>query len=97
MMVVMTMWLPRQACSHAGTAAQAAPNRAAAAIATGIISQVIVIAGLLLGWRLGIASLNGLIATGIVLGFAGAAFAVALPLAGRWYPPRHQGKAMGIG
>ena len=30
MMVVMTMWLPRQACSAAGTAAQAAPAAAAA-------------------------------------------------------------------
>ena len=27
---------------------------------------------------------------------AGAAFAVALPLASRWYPPEHQGKALGI-
>ena len=25
-----------------------------------------------------------------------AAFAVALPLASRWYPPEHQGKALGI-
>jgi MFS transporter, NNP family, nitrate/nitrite transporter len=32
----------------------------------------------------------------VVLGFAGASFAVALPLASRWYPPEHQGKAMGI-
>ena len=31
-----------------------------------------------------------------ILGFAGASFAVALPLASRWYPPEHQGKAMGI-
>ena len=28
--------------------------------------------------------------------FAGASFAIALPLASRWYPPEHQGKAMGI-
>ena len=40
MMVVMTMWLPRQACSQAGTAAHAAPNSAAAAMPTGIISQI---------------------------------------------------------
>ena len=32
----------------------------------------------------------------MILGFAGASFAVALPLASRWYPPEHQGKAMGI-
>src|SRR5262245_46165088 len=30
------------------------------------------------------------------LGMAGAAFAVALPLASRWYPPQHQGTALGI-
>jgi NNP family nitrate/nitrite transporter-like MFS transporter len=33
---------------------------------------------------------------GVLLGFAGAAFAVALPLASRWYPPQHQGTALGI-
>jgi NNP family nitrate/nitrite transporter-like MFS transporter len=63
---------------------------------TGIISQIIVIGGLLAAWKLGIESIHGLIALGVVLGFAGAAFSVALPLAGRWYPPQHQGKAMGI-
>jgi MFS transporter, NNP family, nitrate/nitrite transporter len=31
-----------------------------------------------------------------VLGFAGASFAVALPQAGRWYPPDMQGLAMGL-
>jgi NNP family nitrate/nitrite transporter-like MFS transporter len=33
---------------------------------------------------------------GLFLGMAGASFAVALPLASQWYPPQHQGKAMGI-
>src|SRR5258708_25554820 len=33
---------------------------------------------------------------GLVLGFAGASFAVALPQAGRWYPPDMQGLAMGL-
>jgi len=33
---------------------------------------------------------------GVVLGVAGASFAVALPLASRWYPPEHQGLALGI-
>ncbi len=33
---------------------------------------------------------------GFFLGIAGASFAVALPLAGRWYPAEHQGLAMGI-
>ena len=63
---------------------------------TGIISQVIVIAGLFAAWQLGVSSYEGTLAVGVVLGFAGASFAVALPLASRWYPPEHQGKAMGI-
>ena len=63
---------------------------------TGIISQVIVIAGLAFAWHFGISSFRGTLALGVVLGFAGASFAVALPLASRWYPPEHQGKAMGI-
>ena len=33
---------------------------------------------------------------GFFLGIAGASFAVALPMASRWYPPEHQGLAMGI-
>lgn len=33
---------------------------------------------------------------GFLLGIAGASFAVALPMASRWYPPEHQGLAMGI-
>jgi NNP family nitrate/nitrite transporter-like MFS transporter len=32
----------------------------------------------------------------LLLGVAGASFAVALPLASRWYPPEHQGLALGI-
>ena len=38
MMVVMTMWLPRLACSQAGMAAQAAPNSAEPMIANGIVT-----------------------------------------------------------
>ena len=63
---------------------------------TGVISQIIVIAGLAFAWRFGVNSYAGTLALGVVLGFAGASFAVALPLASRWYPPEHQGKAMGI-
>jgi NNP family nitrate/nitrite transporter-like MFS transporter len=63
---------------------------------TGAIGQVIVIAGLLAAWLLGVGSFAATIALGLVLGFAGASFAVALPLASRWYPPEHQGKAMGV-
>jgi NNP family nitrate/nitrite transporter-like MFS transporter len=33
---------------------------------------------------------------GVGLGIAGASFAAALPLAGRWYPPKWQGLALGI-
>ena len=63
---------------------------------TGTIGQLIVIAGLAAAWLTGIDSFAGTLALGLVLGFAGASFAVALPLASRWYPPEHQGKAMGI-
>ena len=63
---------------------------------TGAIGQVIVIVGLMTGYLLGVDSYAGTLAIGVVLGFAGASFAVALPLASRWYGPEHQGTAMGI-
>ena len=62
----------------------------------GIISQVIVILGLGTAWYLGVHSYYGIILVGCVLGVAGSSFAVALPLASRWYPPEYQGIAMGI-
>lgn len=62
----------------------------------GAINQLIVIGGLLSAWMLGVNSFAGTLALGVILGFAGASFAIALPLASRWYPPEHQGKAMGI-
>jgi nitrate/nitrite transporter NarK len=62
----------------------------------GIIGQLIVIAALLGAWQIGIASLGGALLLGLFLGVAGASFAVSLPLASRWYPPQHQGTAMGI-
>ncbi|WP_254514782.1 NarK/NasA family nitrate transporter [Novosphingobium sp. G106] len=62
----------------------------------GAINQLIVIAGLAAAWHFGISTYEGTLAVGVLLGFAGASFAVALPLASRWYPPEHQGKAMGI-
>jgi NNP family nitrate/nitrite transporter-like MFS transporter len=62
----------------------------------GAISQIIVIAGLFSAWVLGVNSFGGTLALGVILGFAGASFAIALPLASRWYPPEHQGKAMGL-
>lgn len=63
---------------------------------TGAINQVIVIVGLLTAWALGVHSFLGTIAVGVILGFAGASFAVALPLASRWYPAEYQGTALGI-
>jgi NNP family nitrate/nitrite transporter-like MFS transporter len=63
---------------------------------TGIVGQLLVLAGLLIAWRLGVHSYHQVLALGVVLGVAGASFAVALPLASRWYPPEHQGLALGI-
>jgi NNP family nitrate/nitrite transporter-like MFS transporter len=63
---------------------------------TGLIGQAIVLAGLVLAWRLGVHSYGQVLALGVLLGVAGASFAVALPLASRWYPPEHQGLALGI-
>jgi NNP family nitrate/nitrite transporter-like MFS transporter len=63
---------------------------------TGIFAQSIVIVGLAAAWLLGIHSYTQVLLLGAVLGMAGASFAVALPLASRWYPPEHQGMALGI-
>ena len=41
-------------------------------------------------------SYEELLLVGVGLGFAGASFAVALPQAGQWYPPRLQGVVLGI-
>src|SRR5436305_109689 len=46
---------------------------------TGIIGQVLVLIGLFTAWRLGVHSYNEVLALGVVLGVAGASFAVALP------------------
>ena len=62
----------------------------------GLIGQIIVILSLLVAWVHGIQNFQQALMLGIGLGFAGAAFAVALPLASRWYPPEHQGTALGI-
>ena len=62
----------------------------------GLIGQCIVILSLLAAWQLGIHSFGQALLLGIGLGVAGASFAVSLPLASQWYPPQHQGKAMGI-
>jgi len=63
---------------------------------TGILAQLVVLAGLAAAWLIGIDSYHQVLALGVVLGVAGASFAIALPLASRWYPPEHQGLALGI-
>ncbi|MDP3659611.1 NarK/NasA family nitrate transporter [Phenylobacterium sp.] len=62
----------------------------------GIICQLVVIVGLLTAWLIGVQSYTGILAVGLVLGVAGSSFAIALPLASRWYPPQYQGVALGI-
>ena len=62
----------------------------------GIIGQLVVMAGLAWAWLAGIHSYGQVLALGVLLGMAGASFAVALPLASRWYPAQHQGTALGI-
>ena len=47
------------------------------------------------GW-LGARSYGSLLVAGLLLGAAGASFAVALPIASHAYPPMHQGLALGI-
>ena len=62
---------------------------------TAMLGLVLTLVPLLLGW-LWADSFGRLIVVGLLLGVAGASFAVALPLASRWYPPHYQGIAMGI-
>jgi NNP family nitrate/nitrite transporter-like MFS transporter len=62
----------------------------------GVGAQIVVIAGLVSAWAIGIDSFAATLLLGCVLGLAGASFAVALPLASAWYGPEHQGTALGI-
>ena len=61
----------------------------------GLLGMSLTVLPLLLGW-LWADSFSKLLLVGLLLGVAGASFAVALPLASRWYPPQYQGLAMGI-
>lgn len=61
----------------------------------GLIGLFLTLVPLVLGWQFA-TQLWQLYMVGFLLGIAGASFAVALPLAGRWYPAEHQGLAMGI-
>jgi NNP family nitrate/nitrite transporter-like MFS transporter len=63
---------------------------------TGIVMQLLVIAGLLAAWLLGVHNFGELLLLGVVLGVAGASFAIALPMVSYWYPPQHQGKVLGL-
>jgi MFS transporter, NNP family, nitrate/nitrite transporter len=63
---------------------------------TGLIGQLLVITGLFVAWMVGVDTFGQILLLGLVLGIAGSAFAVALPLASRWYPPKYQGTALGI-
>ena len=53
------------------------------------------VVALVLGWLFG-QSYFHMLGVGLLLGFAGASFAIALPLASRAYPPERQGLAMGV-
>ena len=61
----------------------------------GLIGLALTVAALVAGWTLATAPWH-LFVLAFFLGIAGASFAVALPLASRWYPPEYQGLAMGI-
>ena len=64
---------------------------------TAIISQIIVIMSLFYTFFRGESiTYNELLMVAFGLGFAGASFAVALPQAGQWYPPRLQGLVLGL-
>ena len=61
----------------------------------GLVGLLLTLVPLLGGW-LWANSLTKVMVVGLLLGVAGASFAVALPLASRCYPREHQGLAMGI-
>jgi NNP family nitrate/nitrite transporter-like MFS transporter len=61
----------------------------------GLVMLLALFVPLLIGWQSG-TSLGVLVGVGLMLGVAGASFAVVLPLASRWYPPERQGLVMGI-
>ncbi len=64
---------------------------------TAIFAQLVVIASLFYTYFRGEnISYYELLAVAFGLGFAGASFAVALPQAGQWYPPRLQGLVLGL-
>ncbi|QSZ42310.1 MFS transporter [Sulfurimonas aquatica] len=64
---------------------------------TALMSQAVVISVLFYAFFRGASiSYDELLFVAFGLGFAGASFAVALPQAGQWYPPKLQGIVLGI-
>ncbi len=64
---------------------------------TALASQAVVISVLFYAFLRGEhITYNELLVVALGLGFAGASFAVALPQAGQWYPPKVQGVVLGI-
>ncbi len=62
---------------------------------TGLIVLALTAVPVALGW-LWADTFASLLVVGFLLGIAGAAFVVALPMASRWYPAKFQGVAMGL-
>lgn len=62
---------------------------------TGCLGLALTALPLVGGW-LWADSVGEVFAIGVLLGVAGASFAVALPLASRWYPREYQGLVMGL-
>jgi MFS transporter, NNP family, nitrate/nitrite transporter len=63
---------------------------------TGQFGQLVVMIGLAYAWLIGLNSKLEVEIIGVILGVAGASFAVALPQASSWYPPKFQGVVLGI-
>ena len=61
----------------------------------GVVILALEALALLLGWRWG-STFGEILIVGLILGIAGASFAIALPLASQAYPSEHQGLAMGV-
>ncbi|MEK8022206.1 MAG: nitrate/nitrite transporter [Candidatus Hydrogenedentota bacterium] len=62
---------------------------------TAMLGMGLTLVPLLGGWLFS-DTWSQMLIVGVLLGVAGASFAVALPLASRWYPAQYQGLAMGI-
>lgn len=61
-----------------------------------IWAQSTVILGLIATWLAAPHTYSAMFGVALVLGVAGASFAIALPLVSAWYPPQYQGTALGL-